>query len=144
MDHPIQQHANRLRSFVFGLCILAAGFLLLATGKNIVKSTAAESWPVRPGVLVQGEKKGRSLLYGGGWLKYSYEVDGKKYQGTRIGYGISNTDELVLNNAEQRVYVNPDDHTDAVLVVGFKKSHFFGLVFASIFVWLGFYLWRRV
>ncbi len=142
MNLEIEKKYQRLRSFFFGLCILAAGLFFLITSKNILKTQAAESWQTYSGVMENQRNQGYSL-FRTNWLKYTYEIDGKKYQGTRIGYGISRTDEIRLSSQSVKVYVNPDDYTDAVLVTGVKKSHYIGLLFSAGFMWLGFYLWRR-
>lgn len=145
MNKKPQLPANPLRSWVFGLCILAAGFLLMATVKNIFKTQSAVNWQVHTGTLTSGDLSGRrSGLYSTNWLKYTYEVDGKKYEGTRIGYGISSTKDVQVVDGRLRVFINPSDSSDAVLVTGFRKSHFFGLVFSGAFIWLAFYLWRRL
>lgn len=145
MNDKSRPPANPLRSWVFGLCILAAGFLLMASVKNIYKSQAAVNWQVLTGTLTSGDLSGKgSGLYSTNWLKYTYEVDGRKYEGTRIGYGISNTKDVQIIDGQLRIFVNPSDFADAVLVTGFNKSHFFGLVFASAFIWLAFYLWRKL
>lgn len=143
MNSEIEKKYQRLRSFFFGLCILAAGLLFLITTKNIIKTLSAENWRVYSGVLEAGKKTRASFFYRTSWIAYTYEINEKKYQGTRIGYGISHTDEVQTTGKSLRVYVNPEDHTDSVLVVGFKKTHGIGLVFSCGFLWLAFYLWRR-
>ena len=143
MNPEIEKKYQRLRSFFFGLCILAAGLLFLITGKNIVKSVSAGHWQVHTGVLTNRDKYTGGIFYRTSLLKYTYEIDGKKYQGTRVGYGISNTDEVQVTGQAVRIYVNPDNPADAVLVTGFKNTHFLGLLFSAVFLWLGFYLWRK-
>lgn len=143
MNPEIEKKYQRLRSFFFGLCILAAGLLFLITGKNIVKSVSAGHWQVHTGVLTNRDNSTGRIFYRTSWLKYTYEIDGKKYQGTRVGYGISNTDGVQVTGQAVRIYVNPDNPADAVLVTGFKKTHFVGLLFSAGFLWLGFYLWRK-
>lgn len=146
MNPEIEKNYQRLRSFFFGLCILAAGLFFLITSKNIIKTQAAENWQVYYGVLENNQPKRTSRnteLFRTSWLKYTYEIDGKKYTGTRIGYGISPTGRGNTNGQSVRVYVNPEDYTDAVLVTGVKKTHYVGLLFSAGFMWLGFYLWKR-
>ncbi|WP_039913410.1 DUF3592 domain-containing protein [Cellvibrio mixtus] len=143
MTPEIEKKYQRLRSFFFGLCILAAGLFFLITSKNIVKTLSAETWRIYSGVLESGDKARSTTLFRTTWLKYSYEIDGKKYQGTRIGYGISRIDEVQATDKIVKVYVNPEDYSDSVLVTGFKNTHFIGLLFSGGFMWLGFYLWKR-
>lgn len=143
MNPEIEKKYQRLRSFFFGLCILAAGLFFLITSKNIIKTVAAENWRVYSGVLEGDGKVRNNALFRTSWLKYTYEIDGKKYQGTRIGYGISNINDVQASNKSVSVYVNPEDYTDSVLVAGFRQTHFIGLLFSGGFMWLGFYLWKR-
>lgn len=149
MNPEIEKKYQRLRSFFFGLCILAAGLFFLITSKNIIKTQAAENWLVYYGVMENNQKykenqtNRSTTLFRTSWLKYTYEIDGKKYTGTRIGYGISQTERSDAGGHSVRVYVNPDDYTDSVLVTGVKKTHYVGLLFSAGFMWLGFYLWKR-
>ncbi len=143
MNPEIEKNYQRLRSFFFGLCILASALLLLTTGKNIIKTTAAENWSVHSGKLKGDGVTKRKGLYQSSWITYSYIINNKQYTGTRIGYGISRTDEVRFSNQSVKVYVNPEDYTESVLVTGVKKSHYVGLLFSAGFMWLGFYLWRR-
>lgn len=143
MNPEIEKKYQRLRSFFFGLCILAAGLFFLITSKNIIKTQAAENWRVYTGVLESDKASRNTALFRTSWLKYSYEIDGKKYQGTRIGYGISNTGEVSGRGSTLKVYVNPEDYTESVLITGVKKTHIIGLLFSAGFMWLGFYLWKR-
>jgi hypothetical protein len=142
MHQAVEKKYQRLRSFFFGLCILASGLLLLTTSKNIIKTLAAENWRAHSGTLESTARAG-GFYFGTSLLRYSYEVDGRKYQGTRIGYGISSTAEIQSAERSVRVLVNPDDHEDAVLVAGFKKTHFTGLLLSCGFLWLALYLWRK-
>lgn len=147
MNEDIEKKYQRLRALFFGLCILMAGMLLLATAKNITKSVSAENWRVYTGVVDGGgeSKKIDSDFrpFRTAWLKYSYEIDGKKYNGTRIGYGISNTDDVQQSGSSLRVYINPEDYAESVLVTGVKRSHIVALIMGLAFLWLAFYLWRR-
>lgn len=147
MNPDTEQKYQRLRSFFFGLCILAAALLFLASAKNIVKSLSAADWPIHEGKVTNELRAGVVGSYYGSsssrWLEYSYEVDGKTYRGTTIGYGISRPDTDLKSGQFLNVYVNPDDKNIAVIAVGFSRSHLIGLIFSAGFVWLGFYIWRR-
>lgn len=142
MDPEIEYKYQRLRSFFFGLCILASSLLFLITGKNILKTLEAENWSVYPG---QVEASGQSggFYFGTSLLRYSYEIDGKKYEGSRTGYGISNLSEVNVAEKSIRVYVNPDNPAEAVLATGIRNTHLIGLLFSGLFFWLAFYLWRK-
>ncbi len=143
MNPEIEKKYQRLRSLFFGLCVLAAGLFLLITCKNMIKSSMAEHWSVYKGVIENNQENRSSALFRTSWLKYTYEIDGKKYQGTRIGYGINRADQIEGSTGSLKVYVNPEDFSDAVLITGIKKTHYIGLLFSAGFLWLGFYLWQR-
>lgn len=141
MDSENEKKYQRLRSFFFGLCILAAGLFFLVTSKNIYKSLSAENWPTYPGVIASG--RGSSGWYATSFLKYTYEVDGKKFTASRAGYGTGRPNTKLDANAPVKVFVNPHDPEDAVLVVGFSSNHFTGLLFSGGFFWLALHLWRK-
>lgn len=146
MNNDIEKKYQRLRSLFFGLCILAAGFLFLSSSKNVLNSMSAENWSTYTGVIDNSGRSGVSALsglYGANLFRYSYEIDGRKYDGTRIGYGISKTTDAEISGNTVKVYVNPSDHTDSVVVVGFKGSHLIALIFSGGFLWLGFFIWKR-
>lgn len=142
MNPEIEKKYQRLRSLFFGLGILAAALLFLFSVSNMARSNAAAKWDVREGVVTAEMR--RSLNYfGGAWLEYSYKINGNKYKGTQIGYGISRPKQELKKGQVVRVYVNPNNYNLAVLEVGFAKSHFIGLVFSMGFVWIAFVIWRR-
>lgn len=144
MNPENEKKYQRLRSLFFGLCIVAAGMLFLSSASNMYKSRAAAHWPVHKGVITSELGSGfKTGYFGGGWLTYSYTVDGKEYRGTRIGFGISRPHAALKNGAPIRVYVNPSDNNIAVIAVGVERSHFIGLLLAGAFAWLGFVIWRR-
>jgi hypothetical protein len=144
MNPDNEKKYQRLRSLFFGLCIVAAGMLFLSSASNIYKSTAAAHWPVHKGTVTNELSSGlRPSYFGRGWLTYTYEVDGKEYRGTRIGFGISRPYTELKDGELIQVYVNPGDKNIAVLAVGISRSHFIGLLFSAVFVWLGFVIWRR-
>jgi hypothetical protein len=146
MKHPMEQQYQRLRSLFFGLCILAAGFLFLSSSKNIINSMSAENWSTYMGTIDGSGRLGVSALsglYGTSLFRYTYEIDGRKYEGTRIGYGISKTTDAEISGKNIKVYVNPEDRTDSVVVVGVRGSHLIALIFSGGFLWLGFYIWKR-
>ena len=146
MNNDIEKKYLRLRSLFFGLCILAAGFLFLSSSKNILNSMSAENWSTYTGTIDGNGRSGISALsglYGTSLFRYTYEIDGRKYEGTRIGYGVSKTTDAEISGKSVKVYVNPDDRTDSVIVVGVKGSHLIALIFSGGFLWLGFYIWKR-
>lgn len=146
MKHPMEQQYKRFRNLVFGLCVLAAALLLLTTMKNIINSLAAARWEVHQGVVINGSEKMRGWVYGstGRWLEYKYEIDGREFRNTTIGYGINKPTSVLKAGDRVNVYVDPDDKTRSVIAVGLVRGHFVGLLFSVGFIFLGFYLWRKV
>lgn len=142
MNPEIEKKYQRLRSLFFGLGIIAAVLLLLFSLNNINKSRAAAKWDVYEGEVTRELSRGLNY-FGGVWLEYSYEVNGNKYQGTEIGYGISRPQTELKKGQLVRVYVNPTNANEAVLEVGVVRNHFIGLVFSAFFVWISLVIWRR-
>lgn len=149
MKNPMEQGYQRFRSLFFGLCILAAALLLLTTTKNIINSVAAASWEVHQGIVINGREytnstSARRFSVPTRWLEYKYEIDGKEYRNTNIGYGINKPASVLHAGDSVKVYVDPNNHATSALAVGFAKGHFVGLLFSVGFVVLGFYLWRKL
>lgn len=145
----MEQAYKRFRNLIFGLCILAAAMLLLTTMKNIINSVAAASWEVHKGVVVNGSEGMGGFVFTpynsvSRWLEYKYDINGNEYRNTTIGYGINRPSVILHAGETVDVYVNPSNHAESVLAVGFAKGHFVGLLFSIGFVLLGIYLWRRV
>lgn len=144
MGPDLERKYQRLRSIFFGLCIIAAVMLFLSSVRNMAKSSAAANWPVHRGVVTNEMRTGfTSGYYGGRWLTYRYQIDGREHTGTRVGYGISRPPEQLKEGDLIKVYVNPEDRTQAVVAVGVNRSHFIGLVFSFGFGWVATLIWRR-
>jgi len=149
MNDKMEQNYKRFRNLFFGLCILAAALLLLTTMKNIINSVAAASWETHQGIVTNGSEDMNRILatpynVTNRWLEYKYEINGKEYRNTAVGYGINQPATVLRIGDRITVYVNPDNHATSVIAVGFAKGHFFGLFFSCGFVVLGFYLWRKM
>jgi len=149
MDDKIDQNYNRFRNLFVGLCILAAALLLLTTLKNIINSVAAASWETRQGIVTNGSEDMNRIFatpynVTNRWLEYKYEINGKEYRNTTVGYGINKPASVLRSGDSVTVYVDPDNRATSVIAVGFAKGHFFGLLFSCGFVVLGFYLWRKI
>ena len=142
MNPDIEKKYQRLRSLFFGLGIIAAVLLFLFSVNNMYKSSAAADWTVYEGVVTREMSRGLNY-FGGAWLEYSYEVNGNKYQGTEIGYGISRPQAVLKKGQPVRVYVNPVDANSAVIEVGVARNHIIGLVFSVFFGWISLVIWRR-
>ena len=77
-----------------------------------------------------GEEGGCSTTYQP-FAEYRYDVDGESYEGSRISYTWANTHvgfrslaESVIDDFQEgdeiTVYVDPDDHSESVLIQGFE------------------------
>lgn len=149
MNDKMEQNYKRFRNLFFGLCILAAALLLLTTMKNIINSVAASSWETHQGIVTNGSEDMNRILatpynVTNRWLEYKYEINGKEYRNTTVGYGINKPATVLRIGDRVIVYVHPDNHATSVIAVGFAKGHFLGLLFSCGFVLLGFYLWRKI
>ncbi len=142
MNPETEKNYQRLRSLFFGLGIVAAVLFFLFSVNNMYKSSAAADWDGYDGVVTREMSRGLNY-FGGAWLEYSYEVNGNKYQGTEIGFGISRPQTVLKKGQPVRVYVNPADANEAVIEVGVARNHFIGLVFSVFFIWISLVIWRR-
>lgn len=143
-------HYQLFRAAIFGLCIFAASMLLIPTLAHISKSLDARHWPT-----YTGEVTAVSANHSGGYVfrygrpakpavTYHYEREGKSIKGTTVGFGISHPQQPLIKGDFVRVYVNPQDSTEAVIAVGIFQSHIIKLIVSFIFVALGAFLWRRM
>jgi hypothetical protein len=142
MNPEIEKKYQRLRSLFFGLGIIAGAMLFLSSISDMRKSGAAAGWSVYPGVVTSEMRRGLNY-FGGGWLEYRYEVEGKSYQGSRVGFGISRPQAELKQGDKVRVYVDPENANNAVLEIGVVRKHFIGLLLSAGFFWVSFVIWRR-
>ena len=142
MNPEIEKKYQRLRSLFFGLGIIAAAMLFLSSLSNMYRSSAAAEWDIYEGIVTREMRRGLNY-FGGTWLEYSYEVNGNKYQGTEIGFGISRPQTPLKKGQSVRVYVDPANANVAVIEVGVVRNHFIGLVLSVLFVWISLVIWRR-
>jgi hypothetical protein len=142
MNPEIEKKYQRLRSLFFGMGIIAGGMLLMSSLSDMRKSSAAAQWNVYQGVINSEMRRGLNY-FGGGWLEYTYEVDGKKYQGSRVGFGITRPQAELKQGDAIRVYVDPANANNAVIETGIVRKHFIGLLLSAGFFWISFVIWRR-
>ena len=142
MNSQVERKYQRLRSLFFGMGIIAAVMLLLSSVSDMRHSSAAARWDVHQGVIIQEMRRGINY-FGGGWLEYSYEVEGRQYRGSRVGFGISRPQVALKQGDIVRVYVDPENANNAVIETGIVRKHFIGLVFSAFFFWIPWVIWRR-
>ena len=135
---------------LFGLPFLTAGLVLLAVGVNAIhESRAAASWPQVSATIEAVELRTSRTSKGGTTYtlecRYRYVVDGREYQGTRVGPDISSggyrehEPELTAHRDSGQPFparVNPADPADAVLFTDVSATGAFvlpavGFVFAA-------------
>lgn len=113
--------------------LVASALLIVAMLRFYRRACASAAWPPSAGKLLHAEMLSRPADEGPGDVykldvRYAYEVDGVRYESTRIGpyfpeWG-SQVDDYeaflrILREAKPlAVFVNPDDPWDAVLLPG--------------------------
>jgi hypothetical protein len=114
---------------------------------------ATLNWPSVPGViLIAALSTSRAFGSGGPFVmtvRYSYEVDGKPFEGTRLQYGHDSFDSTYLEAAAKkrlagyepgkatRVHFNPRNPNDAVLEPGVKPHTYLYLLLSAAFLAAG-------
>lgn len=116
-------------------CIVALGLLVISLAVvSIWRGAGSEHWPVAEGEIVKSEVVSRSTYTGSSWrfekfseILYRYEVNNRSFEHFRIAFndgGYYVTDSLAKAyplGTKVRVYYDPDDPDNAVLIPG-KKS----------------------
>lgn len=120
--------------------LIFIGLIVLAFGiKKVFVAAASKSWPTVPGVVVESgvaanppaagsprQTQDKSTGYGA-HIRYEFTVDGKKFQGDRIGpvdYSASyksRVDEVVTRypkDGEVTVYYQPGNAAECLLEPG--------------------------
>ena len=137
--------------------VISAGFLLV----NIRRALASQRWPTVSGELESDAL--RRVVYRGvdsnGTsdqasallvdFRYRYTVHGKEHQGSRVSFsdGINKTtgalkqlQKRFRNKPMIRVYYNPVDPADSVLVPGVSIYNFTPLITSGLFLAVGVFL----
>ncbi len=145
-------------SGVFILVGIISAFFILA---KIRKAYASRNWAKVPGDLVSADL--RIVVYegrepdGGADMasalvpdfKYTYTVNGKRYQGTRVTFsdGVSKFPSVLRKLQEEYkgknqiiVYYNPENPAESVLKPGASIFNFTPLITSFLFVMAGIYL----
>jgi hypothetical protein len=117
---------------------------------NLYKDIKARNWPVAVGQIHwQAHASGpfRNERYGykiGSlhWkeIQFSYKVDGVQYLSNNVSFGLTFSDDFELSNEEHsavKIYFNPHDPSEAVLIPGPKIINIIFVVLGAIlFFWL--------
>jgi hypothetical protein len=129
---------------VIGLGAMVAGFTMRSA------SSTARGWPVASGKITE-RTTGPSTTSGASRpgryfeprVTYSYTVDGKPYQGHRIGLSTDGYDQdkaqRVADGLPERVdvYYNPRDPSDALLSPGSSGSGILLLILGALGLLIG-------
>lgn len=146
----------RFRITLFlGVFIAIGCWPLYKAIQNIRKAEASRSWPTVPGVIVESTRrvstsqsreekrrmKSTQSYYAD--VKYSYEVNGTKYEGDQVsvlsgGIGSESSAEAIIKryprDAKVSVAYNPQNPAEAFLEPGSWGSTWMMLVFAGGFI----------
>ena len=146
----VQDYNSSLYKFVF---MFIAALFIWAMSFDLYKDIKAETWPTIMGsismtYLQSSFKQGDQETMSGyapifepfrtKKLTFSYEVGGLTYESSNKSFGFTFSEELELapsddkNRPKVKVYYNPSDPNDAVLIPGPKTINI-GLLVLSIF-----------
>ena len=123
--------------FMWGFTILWCAASLFATvilGSLAMSDLDTNDWTPVDGVVTNSSvssQEGGSVYCLS--VKYEYTIDGTTYQGDKVSYSSDgtcdssskNSDEDYPEGKEITVYVNPSDHSEAVLEAGLSGVDFF-------------------
>ena len=142
------------------ICLLFSALFFFGAVKYLKKGLATRSWSKATGSIMSSEVSERTVTHAGGRqhkeyrlkLSYEYVVDGETYTSERIDHRGTNNGYGTLSNATKlshlypvdavvRVFYNPSDPKDVVLVTGVGwvpiiMLSFFGLLSLAVAVLL--------
>jgi hypothetical protein len=125
--------------FMWGFTIVWCAASLFATvfiGSLVMSDLDTTDWTPVDGVVTNSSVSSRAGSEGGVVyclnVDYEYTIDGTTYQGNKISYSSDgtcdssskNSDEDYPEGKEITVYVNPSDHSEAVLETGLSGVDF--------------------
>ncbi|HVO22764.1 MAG TPA: DUF3592 domain-containing protein [Candidatus Margulisiibacteriota bacterium] len=132
-------------SVVRGAAAIGPGVALFGYAlRNLAKDWASRAWPSVEGRIdvvrgVHGYRGIRSLQ-----LTYEYSVHGRQYVGTRYSFGWpvglaggTNVDRFIKQHprgSTVRVYHNPNEPAEALIMPGRSLGHLFGFAISLAFV----------
>lgn len=137
---PGRNFVNNCRHRVISWLLILLGLMVLAIGfKKVLVAAASKNWPTVPGVVVESGVAANPPAAGaprqveqattsyGAHIRYEFSVDGKKFQGERIGpadYSASyksRVDEVAARypkDGEVTVYYQPSNPAECLLEPG--------------------------
>ena len=125
--------------FMWGFTILwctGSLFVTVIIGSLVMSDLDTNDWTPVDGVVTNSSVSSRqsegSMVYCLN-VEYEYTIDGTTYQGDKVSYSSDgtcdssskNSDEDYPEGKEITVYVNPSDHSEAVLETGLSGVDFF-------------------
>jgi hypothetical protein len=132
--------------FVVGALVLCGGVMLFVRSlKNLRRVKESAHWPCFMATITHAEvekRRGVDLMLYVPCIRFSYEVDGRGYSGSHIGFGFGgigaerSAGSLVRKYPVSRrlyVAVDPDDHKVAVLEPN-KRALAYLFVLSSVLV----------
>jgi hypothetical protein len=152
------RHRNNKGFGILALAFLAAGVVVLYFGVQIIRNGfASRNWPDTPGTIQSTAIQTKTNRTSGGKSKtsytakitYRYEVSGKSYSNSTIGFGKSQYSSSKKSKTEKylgqypqgkqvAVYFDPQNPGKAVLEAGFTAGAFLINAAGVFFVAIGF------
>ena len=146
-DDPKAKSSLPLIAFTAALLVVGCTISYVLFWEELSSQMETDDWTEVQGAIISSgigsdyscdEESGCSTTYQP-FAEYRYDVDGESYEGSRITYTWANTHigfrslaESVIDDFQEgdeiTVYVDPDDHSESVLIQGFElKSMSFPL-----------------
>lgn len=135
----------------FPILFLFAGSIILIIGSSkLWDAHKSSTWESTPGIItsskIEDELTSDSTVVFHARINYAYEVNGKKYDGTRISFGdfSSSSSERPFEITQRYslgkkvdVYFNPENPKDSLLLPGIQPQTYFTTYFALVFLLFG-------
>ncbi len=126
---------------IWWLSLLFGVFLMVCFTWYIFRSIQCQDWPTTEGVVEEANMNSGNHPAS---FSYSYQIAGKNYTGTRLGFAESNDPKVILNRfhvgQKVSVYYNPDDPDLATLETGIHSGTWWSFGCGIFFSLLGLFM----
>ncbi|UTF60674.1 DUF3592 domain-containing protein [Gilvimarinus sp. DA14] len=136
-----------IKLLLIGLPLVAGLFLVGSSLWNGFNSAKASSWHSIQAKVQGAYDKGVSVVSvtrhlsnsgSGGRFSYSYEIAGREYTSSFVGFGFSGPTRSYRVGEYIEIYVNPRNHAQASLEAGIRRPHLTSMVFGCLFIFVAF------
>ncbi|MBA2113521.1 DUF3592 domain-containing protein [Bremerella alba] len=140
---------SRLFTSLFVLVFVGFGVGILGYGiYQLDQASRTTQWPSVRGEILECKLRSHTSDHKETWacsVKYAYDVDGQFYEGDRIAYGYSGTNNKSMHSSLQKklsrsryvsVHYNPQNPSESSLATGIHRSGYLPVVFGG--AWLAF------